>query len=89
MTNPLRSLREEAEARVEDTLAAIGEARRALAHGEQRLSGVHGFAWERKRLARLASQVQLAGNNLEDRREQLRPLSLEQPDDEEPDDAED
>jgi hypothetical protein len=89
MTSDRRSQRAEAEARVEETLAAIGAARRALAHGEQRLTGVHGFAWERKRLARLASQVQLAGNNLEDRREQLRPLSLEEPDDEEPDDAHD
>jgi hypothetical protein len=70
-----------AEARVEEALAVIAEARRLLELGEQTLSGVHGFAWERKRLARLASQVQLAGNNLEDRREQLRPLSMEEPDD--------
>jgi hypothetical protein len=62
----------DAEARVEAALAALGEARRALALGEQKLSGVHGLVYEHKRLARLKEQVQLAGHNLDWRREQLR-----------------
>jgi hypothetical protein len=61
-----------AEARVEEALAALGEARQQLALGEQKLSGVSGFAYEAKRLARLAAQVQLTGQTVEDRREYLR-----------------
>jgi hypothetical protein len=72
MTSDRRSLRAVAEARVEEALAAIREARRALAVGEQKLSGVSGFVYERKRLERLTSQVLLAASNLEDRREYLR-----------------
>jgi hypothetical protein len=62
----------DAEARVETALAAIGEARRQLALGEQLLSGVQGLVYERKRLGRLQQQVQVAEHNLDWRREQLR-----------------
>jgi hypothetical protein len=61
-----------AEARVEEALAVIAEARHLLELGEKTLSGVHGVVYERKRLARLAGQVQLAWNDLVGRRDQLR-----------------